>query len=175
MKAIILKTESLLLKPLSLKHLSASYVDWMNDVDVYKYLETGGNYTLQELEKYLREQEEKSILFWAIHLRGSNKHIGNIKIDPIDLINNSGEYGIMMGDKSQWGKGYAKEASLRVIKYCFDEIGLSKITLGVIENNTNALKLYEKMGFVIESINKNSGIYQGEICNSIRMIKENDK
>ncbi|WP_103069048.1 GNAT family N-acetyltransferase [Aquimarina sediminis] len=175
MKAINLETERLQLHPLSLKHLSNEYVDWLNDVDVYKYLETGGNYTLQELEKYLKEQDEKSILFWAIHLRDSNKHIGNIKIDPIDPINNSGEYGIMMGDKNEWGKGYAKEASLRVIKYCFDEIGLSKITLGVIENNTSALRLYEKIGFVVESLNENSGIYQGEVCNSIRMIKENDK
>ncbi|MBQ4801424.1 GNAT family N-acetyltransferase [Aquimarina sp. MMG015] len=174
MKCIELETERLLLKPLSLDHLSNTYVKWMNDLDVYKYLETGGNYTIEELEKYLKEQEEKKILFWAIHLKESNKHIGNIKIDPINKIDNSGEYGIMMGDKSEWGKGYAKEASLRIIGYCFDEVALSKITLGVIDNNVNALKLYEKIGFVVESVIENSGIYQGEICNSIRMIKEND-
>ncbi len=175
MKTIDLETKRLLLRPLTLKHLSNRYVDWLNDVEVYKYLETGGNYTIEELKIYLKEQEEKNILFWAIHLKESNKHIGNIKIDPIDKVNNSGEYGIMIGDRSEWRKGYSKEASMRIIEYCFEEIKLSKITLGVIESNSNAIRLYEKIGFRIESVIENSGVYQGEVCNSLRMVKENDK
>ncbi|MFV0571569.1 MAG: aldo/keto reductase [Xanthomarina gelatinilytica] len=174
MNVIELESERLKLKPLRLQHLSQNYVDWMNDVDVYKYLETGGNYTYKDLEQYLKEQEIKNILFWAIHLKSNNKHIGNIKIDPIDLELNSGEYGIMMGDKSEWGKGYAKEASLRIIEFCFEKINLSQITLGVIDRNKSAIRLYERLGFTIEKINKNSGVYQGEVCNSIRMIKKSN-
>ena len=174
MKAVKLESERLLLEPLSMKHLSNTYVGWMNDLEVYRYLETGGNYTLQKLEVYLKEQEAKDIFFWAIHLKDTKKHIGNIKIDPIDYTNNSGEYGIMMGDKTEWGKGYAKEASLKIIKYCFEKVKLSQITLGVIENNISALKLYENMGFKIEKIIKNNGVYEGEVCRSIRMIKTND-
>ncbi|MCK8523335.1 GNAT family N-acetyltransferase [Aquimarina sp. D1M17] len=176
MKAVNLETERLSLRRLSLEeHLSETYVAWLNDVDVYQYLETGGNYTLDQLETYLKEQEEKDILFWGIHIKDSDKHIGNIKIDPIDSVKNSGEYGIMMGDKNEWGKGYAKEASICVINYCFEAIKLSQITLGVIEKNIGALKLYENMGFEIEGIIENKGVYAGELCNSIRMIKKNDE
>lgn len=174
MKAKVLESERLILKPLSLKHLTTTYVDWMNDIDIYKYLETGGNYTLKDLEDYLNQQEKNDILFWAIHIKESNKHIGNIKIDPIDYTNNSGEYGIMMGDKTEWGKGYAKEASLKVINFCFNELNLSQVTLGVIQNNINAIKLYEKIGFVVEKIIENFGKYQGKVCSSIRMVKTND-
>lgn len=173
MKAPELESERLILKPLTLQHLSKAYVSWMNDIDVYKYLETGGNYSSKDLELYLKEQQEKEILFWAIHIKSNNKHIGNIKIDPIDSELNSGEYGIMMGDKTEWGKGYAKEATLEIIKFCFDKINLSQITLGVVENNTNALKLYQKLGFTTEKINKETGVYQGVVCNSIRMVKKN--
>lgn len=176
MKAVNLETERLSLRRLSLQeHLSETYVDWLNDVDVYKYLETGGNYTLSQLKTYLQEQEKKDIFFWAIHLKNSDKHIGNIKIDPIDNDKNSGEYGIMMGDKGEWGKGYAKEASICVINYCFEVLKLSQITLGVIEKNVGALKLYENMGFEIEGIIENKGVYAEELCNSIRMIKRNDE
>lgn len=175
MEAVILETERLNLLPLSLKHLSEDYVDWMNDIDVYRYLETGGDYTLEKLKEYLIEQEKKNILFWAIHLKDSKKHIGNIKIDPIDKIKNSGEYGIMMGAKTEWGKGFAKEATLRVIEYCFEDKKLSQITLGVIEKNINALKLYKSMGFEVEEVIKNNRMYQGEVCNSIRMVKRNDQ
>ena len=38
-------------------------------------------------------------------------------IDPIDEKRKSGEYGIMIGNKLEWGKGYAKEASKTIIKY----------------------------------------------------------
>lgn len=171
MKAPELESERLILKPLTLQHLSKTYVSWMNDIDVYRYLETGGNYTYKDLELYLKDQEEKKILFWAIHLKSNNKHIGNIKIDPIDSEINSGEYGIMMGDKTEWGKGYAKEVTLKIIKFCFETINLSQITLGVIENNKSALKLYKNLGFIVEKVNINSGVYQGEVCNSIRMVK----
>ena len=40
----------------------------------------------------------------GIHLKENCKHIGNIKIDPINKKHGTGEYGIMMGDKDEWGK-----------------------------------------------------------------------
>ncbi len=173
MKANTLESERLVLCPLTSEHLSERYVNWMNDPSIFKYLESGGNYSIEKLKDYLEEQEKKDILFWAIHLKGSHKHIGNIKIDPVDKIQKSGEYGIMIGDKNEWGRGYAKEASLLVIKYCFQELGLTRISLGVIEKNIGALELYKKMGFKIEQTIENNGVYQGETCNSIRMILVN--
>ena len=148
MRAIILESERLILQPLSKKHLSNNYVSWLNDPLVSQYLESGGDYTIEKLRNFIEMNVKKDIFFWAIHIKDSNKHIGNIKIDPIDEILNSGEYGIMMGEKTEWGKGYAKEASLLVIKYCFQNLSLSQITLGVVENNVNAIGLYRKMGFV---------------------------
>lgn len=169
MKAIELESERLFFRPLSLKHLSLAYVNWLNDLDVNKYLESRGNFTIKLLEDFLIEQEQKDILFWAIHLKDSNKHIGNIKIDPINYEDNSGEYGILMGDKTNWGMGYSKEASLAIINYCFKEVKLSRITLGVIEDNINAVMLYKKIGFVIDKVKTNVGIYNNKLSNSLRM------
>lgn len=152
-----------------MNHLSDDYVRWMNDADVNKYLESGGDYTLSKLEDFLKEQEEKDILFWAIHIKESNKHIGNIKIDPIDETIMSGEYGIMIGDKEEWGKGYAKEASNAVVDYCFKVLNLNEITLGVIDSNLSAVKLYENMGFVRIGEIDNDRLYNGKVCRTIRM------
>lgn len=147
MKIIILESERLIYKPLSLKHLSQDYVDWLNDPEVYQYMETRGNYTLEKLREFLKKVEKNDILFWGIHLKNSLLHIGNIKIDPVNTSHGTAEYGIMMGRKSEWGKGYAKEASLTIIDYCFKKIKLCKITLGVISNNKSAINLYKKIGF----------------------------
>jgi RimJ/RimL family protein N-acetyltransferase len=108
-------------------------------------------------------------------LKSDDKHIGNIKIDPINLKLGTGEYGILMGDKNEWGKGYAKEASLTIIDYCFNIIGLRKITLGVISENISAINLYKKLGFELEGTFKYHGFYNGKWCSCFRMTLFNNK
>jgi len=169
MKAKTLESGRLILKPVSMEHLTQEYVDWLNDKDVYRFLETGGNYSLEMLEEYLNSVVRNDIYFWAIHIKDSGIHIGNIKIDPVNSRHGTGEYGILMGRRSEWNKGYAKEASVRVIEYCFDEVKLRKITLGVVADNVNAVKLYEKIGFETEGIYRKHGLYDGKYCDIIRM------
>ena len=54
MKAVELESERLFFRPLSQKHLSLTYVNWLNDIDVNTYLESGGDYTLQLLSDACR-------------------------------------------------------------------------------------------------------------------------
>lgn len=164
-----LYTDRLILEPLSLKHLSQDYVNWLNDETVNKYLETRGGYSLEKLEVFLKEQEAKKIAFWAILTKDTETHIGNIKIDPIDAKKRSGEYGILIGDKNVWGKGYGKEATKRVIDFCFEDMDLKEITLGVIKENKAAATMYSKMGFNVVSEVENYGEYGGGMCGLQRM------
>lgn len=166
----VLNSSRLIYKPLSLEHCTQQYVDWLNDPEVYRYLETGGDYTTSKLKDYLGHVvARKDMLFWAIHIKTTGLHIGNIKIDPISKRHGTGEYGIMMGERSEWRKGYAKEASERIIKYCFEEAGIRKITLGVVAKNAPAVRLYESLGFQVEGVYKKHGFYEGEYLDLIRM------
>ncbi len=169
MKNIDIESERLTYKRVSSEHISEDYVSWINDSEVNRYLETRGNYTLDLLKSYIEQQYNKATFFWAIHLKDSNKHIGNIKIDPINFETKSGEYGILIGDKANWGKGYASEATIRIINYCFDELKLTKITLGVIEDNVSAVNLYKKLGFKIDEVIQGTKVYNNKISNSLRM------
>lgn len=169
MENIDIESERLTYKRVSSEHISEDYVSWINDSEVNRYLETRGNYTLDLLKSYIEQQYNKATFFWAIHLKDSNKHIGNIKIDPINFETKSGEYGILIGDKSNWGKGYAGEATIRIINYCFGELGLKKITLGVIEDNVSAVNLYKKLGFKIDEVIQGTKVYNNKISNSLRM------
>lgn len=173
MKAPALESDRLVYKPLSLDYLNQQYVDWMNDPEVNRYLETGGGYTLEMLKEYLSTVDKAEILFWAIHLKDTGKHIGNIKIDPVNLRHGCAEYGIMMGERKEWGKGYAREATERIIEYCFNDLNLRKITLGVVEDNAGAYSLYKKLGFQTEGVYEKHGLYHGKYCNIIRMAMFN--
>ena len=150
-----LESERLVYRPLDSGYCTPEYLRWLNDKEVTRYLEIFAPYTENQLRTYLEESaNNKTLLFWAIHLKNTNKHIGNIKIDPVNKYHGLGEYGIMMGDKQEWGKGYAAEASKRIIKFCFNEFGLRKITLGVVEENTAAVNLYLNLGFQTEGVYK---------------------
>jgi RimJ/RimL family protein N-acetyltransferase len=164
-----LESARLFYTPLSLSHLSQSYVNWLNDPVVCKYLETGGNYTFEKLRAFLADVEKKEILFWAIHKKQDSKHIGNIKIDPVDTKNGLGEYGIMMGDRSEWGCGYAWEASTTIIQYCFETLNIRKMNLGVVEENFAAVNLYKKLGFIQEGTYKYHFFDGLRYLNSLRM------
>jgi RimJ/RimL family protein N-acetyltransferase len=168
-KNIDLESPRLLYRRVTAAHITTEYVSWINDEDVNMYLETRGNYTLSLLKSYIEEQLKNDVYFWAIHLKESDKHIGNIKIDPIHKDLKAGEYGILMGDKSTWGKGYAKEATVRVLEYCFKELMLSEVTLGVVEDNKKAVSLYKNIGFSLVEIRKDVGKYNYKLSNTLRM------
>jgi len=167
---ITLSSERLMYKPLNSSYCTETYLCWLNDNEVTRYLEIFEPYSLEQLKQYLESVEKNNnMLFWAIHLKENDKHIGNIKVDPINRFHGYGEYGIMMGDRSEWGKGYAFEASKTVIDYCFEQERIRKITLGVVYENTSAVSLYRKLGFEVEGIYKQHGFYNGHYCDLLRM------
>ncbi len=166
----ILHSERLVYRPLNSAYCTETYLQWLNDEEVNRYLEIFEPYTRDQLKSFLDGVDKNDrLLFWAIHLKENDKHIGNIKIDPINRYHGYGEYGIMMGDRSEGGKGYAAEASNRIIEYCFKEEGLRKINLGVVEGNTSAVNLYKKIGFQQEGLYKKHGLYNHQYHNLLRM------
>ena len=155
--------------PLNQTFFSKKYLGWLNDLEITKFLEVGPNYSEDELKNYLKLIEENNFYSWAIITKDDNSHIGNIKIDPINSKHKFAEYGILIGDKNAWGKGYAKEASLAIINFCFSKLLLRKINLGVVEENYKAVELYKKIGFEIEGHHIKHVKYNNKYYNSYRM------
>lgn len=121
---------------------------WRNDSEVFKY--TGNIYieeiTLEsELAWIQRVIKNKNEYRCAILV--DDVYVGNIYLTNI-IAGNSAEYHIFIGDKSYWGKGIAKKASLEILKYAFDVLKLKYVCLSVRHNNEIALKLYESLGFI---------------------------
>jgi acetyltransferase len=78
--------------------------------------------------------------------------------------------GFVIIDDEKRGKGYGKEMLTLAIRYAFDFIGASKISLGVFENNTIAIKCYESCGFkTVKLENVESYNCMGEVWNCIEM------
>lgn len=172
----ILETERLILEPIGIEHCTETYLGWLNDPEVYRWLETRGSQTMPMLKEYINQQIANETYMWAIKIKSLQKHIGNIKVDPINVMHSLGEFGILMGDKAEWGKGYAREASLEIMDNFFEKPEpLRKITLGVVDQNEAAVKLYKNLGFEVEGMYKDHVCYDDKYYSILRMAKFNPR
>jgi RimJ/RimL family protein N-acetyltransferase len=132
--------------------LNDRYLSWLNDHEVTRYLETGVfPATQQDLEKYYESITGTSNqVLLAIVDKASNAHIGNIKLGPINWIHRRSLLGILIGDKSFWGKGVGLEAMRLMVEYGFCRLNLHRIYLAVFAENEAGVRLYEKVGFKVE-------------------------
>ena len=67
-----------------------------------------------------------------------------------------------IGERTAWGKGYAKEIIELVLNFAFKEIGLQKVYLLTMHNNEKARKIYEKTEFKQEALKKRHYFVRGE-------------
>jgi RimJ/RimL family protein N-acetyltransferase len=106
-------------------------------------------------------------LFLAIIAKNDNKHIGNIKLGPINRHHKYADVGIIIGDKTFWGKGYATEAIKLVVAYAFEVLKLHKLTAGAYMNNAGSVKIFKKAGFSIEGLRKRQYLYKGRYVDAV--------
>ena len=128
--------------------------EWVNDPEVTRGLALYLPMSFADEENWFnsltkRDQKEKPL---AIEIRkGKNwKLIGNCGVFDFDPVNSSAELGIMIGEKSEWNKGYGSEVMSLLMKHCFETLNLNRVFLKVYTENIRAVRSYEKAGFVLE-------------------------
>lgn len=163
--------KKLYLRGLEKSDLEGDYFQWLNDREVTKFMDSGIFPNTQEkLEEFYKNNALSSNnVILAIIDVDSDKHIGNIKLGPINWISRISPLGIMIGNKEFWGKNYAPESIKLVLDYAFRRLNLHKITLGVVEKNNAAVSVYKKTGFKVEGLAKSQFYLDGEYCNAIYM------
>jgi diamine N-acetyltransferase len=100
---------------------------------------------------------------------GHWKLIGNLAFFRIDWRNRSSEFGIMIGDTNYWNQGYGTEAVRLLVKHGFNTLNLNRIYLHVFENNSRAIRAYEKAGFVHEGRLRQAGFKDGKYIDILVM------
>lgn len=128
--------------------------EWVNDPEVTRGLAMYLPLSMQDEENWFDrmskvDPDEKPL---AIEIRKGKgwKLIGNCGVFGISLTNRSAELGIVIGEKSEWDKGYGAEAMTLLLQHGFETLNLNRIFLRVYEDNVRAVRSYEKAGFVLE-------------------------
>ena len=168
-RKVLIESGRIFLREVVLSDATQMYCRWMNDTKVNQYLESRfEKWTIKKLQDNIRQTRnnpDNSLL--AIVLKDKNRHIGNIKIGPINRVHKFAKVGIIIGEKSFWGEGFATEAVKLAVDYAFDTLGLHKLNAGVYANNSASVKLFEKCGFIKEGIEKKQYDCNGEYVDGI--------
>ena len=151
-------------------------VDWINNPTTAEQM--GIEYPVSEAEEELWFENmlrDKSKLVFAIVENKENRHVGNISLDQIDRRARKGRLSIFIGDESDRSKGFAQDALVVFLKYCFLRLNLHKVYLIVNEDNKAAISLYENCGFSREGLLRDDDFIAGRYVNRIHMsILETD-
>ncbi len=146
------------------------YTKWLNDMEVTINLGVPeGMITLENEKEILsRMAKEKECIFGIIDLK-TDTLIGNCGLHRINHIHKKATFGIFIGDKKYWNKGYGTEAINLVLDYGFNLLNLNNIELHVFEYNKRAIKCYEKCGFKIMGKRRQDKIIGGKKYDTIWM------
>jgi RimJ/RimL family protein N-acetyltransferase len=84
-----------------------------------------------------------------------NQPVGQISLYNINWEAGSAEYGrLMIGNSIAQGKGYAKQATVLLLDFALNTLGLGEVFLEVKSDNISAMAVYKSAGFVVtESFN----------------------
>jgi RimJ/RimL family protein N-acetyltransferase len=101
------------------------------------------------LEHFRTELAQRGWGWWAVELRSEHRFLGFAGLDPVDPEMPFG--GVEAGwrlHRDAWGHGYATEAGRAVLRYGFEELGLTEVLAVIAAGNTPSRAVAERLGMV---------------------------
>ncbi len=141
--------EKVALGPLR-RDLLPLYDRWFNDFEVGRhYFAQARPHTREEREAWYERlaRGEPNTAEFLIYERATLRPIGKTALDEIDHVNRTASFGIIIGEKDCWGKGYGTETTRLMLDYGFRLLGLHNIALTVDADNERAARAYRRAGF----------------------------
>ncbi|MBN8192930.1 GNAT family N-acetyltransferase [Bacillus sp. NTK074B] len=106
-----------------------------------------------QLEKYMENANRDGAETLIYKVMEDDQVIGHISLGRIDRENRSARIGkVLVGSENTRGKGIGQQMIHCILHIAFDELGLHRVTLGVFDFNTSAIRCYEKAGFIKEGL-----------------------
>ncbi|MDT3699957.1 MAG: GNAT family protein [Thermincola sp.] len=130
-------------------------VKWKNDDEIADFVRGAPIHTTYDIEnrryeKGLREYDAVRLIIETL----PGRPIGFISISDIDKDNQKADLGMLIGEKEYWSQGYGSDTLITLLRHLFFDLGFNRISLEVFEYNTRAKKVYEKIGFKVEGIER---------------------
>lgn len=149
-------------------------VKWRNSDPVRKRFIYQELFTREGHESWIKNRiETGNVVQMIICGLGTDSPLGSVYIRDIDRQHNKAEYGIFIGEDGARGKGIGTAVARLMLRYCFVEEKLHRVYLRVFADNLQAVRSYEKAGFVREACLRDDVCIDGEYRDIILMAALN--
>ncbi len=142
-----------------------------NDWDSTKSL-GGFSYgmTTEDIRRWIAAHTNRADeVFWSITVRSTNICIGHVALYKVDSRVRKAEFGIMIGDRDWWNKGFGTRTTAAVLDWGFEQLHLHKMYLEVLETNQHAIAVYEKLGFRRDGLLRHDEFRDGGFIDVVAM------
>lgn len=142
----------------------------LKDPEVIKHTGSTDDYDEEVIVKwYSTRNEQEDRLDLAIVDKHLDVLVGEVVANLYDEEKQSMNFRILIGPRGR-DRGFGTEATNLFIDHLFQNTKLNQLTLSVFDFNPRAKKIYEKVGFTVESVDKRDLEYKGEWIDSINMV-----
>ena len=158
MKELIDFSVGIYLRPMT-REDTDMIVAWRNSEGVRRNFIYQEPFTPEGHENWFKNMIEtgKAVQMIICDMAGDTP-LGSVYIRDIDRLHHKAEYGIFIGVESARGRGVGTAAARLMLNYCFDEEKLHRVYLRVFASNEQAVRSYEKAGFIKE------GLLREDVC-----------
>lgn len=94
-------------------------------------------------------------------IREEGRLVGTCQLHSIHSAHRSAELQIRIGDPESRGRGIGTAATARLLEIGFRELGLHRVYLHVFATNEPARRLYERLGFRVEGMQREAAWIEG--------------
>lgn len=161
--------ERLYLRALTPLDVDGNYQFWLNDPELN--LQNSHHvfpYTRESLLDYVNTSyTRRDVLPLAIVDRSNDRHVGNISLTNIDYVNSTSSFGIIIGERDYWGKGFAQEALTLLLGHAFCALNLNRVYSGTTPLNIGSQKMMEGVGMIREGVRRSHLYKNGEYVDVI--------
>ncbi len=167
----LIESESVLLRPITLED-TPLIVRWRNTESVRRNFIFREPFTAEMHTRWMQTRVASGeVLQFIIVDRESGQSVGSVYFRDVDKKNRSAEYGIFIGEEAARGKGLGSETARVFTDYGFRELGLHRISLRLLADNTQAEKSYRNAGFEREGLFRDMVLLDGEYRDVLFMAK----
>lgn len=148
------------------------FVRWFSDAETTRYLAMRAPFSRAMEEKWfdsMLEQQGKRSYHFVVCLLADGRPIGTAGFHDVNQEDGHASFGISIGEKAEWSKGYGTDALRAICDFGFGQLRLERIELDVYQPNKRAQRSYEKAGFVTEGTLRHALFSDGRHHDVIRM------
>ncbi|MFB6636174.1 GNAT family N-acetyltransferase [Streptomyces chartreusis] len=149
---------------------AAVMAEIIEDPEVVRFTgEASEEFPMERLRSwYGSRSAQNDRLDLAVTDRATGELVGEVVLYEWDATARSCTFRTLVGPRGR-GRGIGTEATRLIVGHGFEQLGLHRIQLEAYGHNPRALRVYEKVGFVVEGVRREADFRDGQWLDWVMM------